>query len=131
MPRAGAPPEQDCSGEARGHGQRRAPLAGGDGLVSAGPAQPRSRMVVRRERITWPSRNRLRSSARSRADAKRRAALSQACQTDRLHIAREPGTNRTGATGSSTRTCSMVSATLAALNGGRPVSSSYRIAPSE
>ena len=39
------------------------------------------------------------------------------------------GCKRRGATGSSERTCSSVSSTVAAWNGGRPVSSSYRIAP--
>ena len=40
-----------------------------------------------------------------------------------------PGTSRDGGTGSAFMTCSRVSSAVAPRNGGRPVSSSYRIAP--
>ena len=55
--------------------------------------------------------------------------LPQALQADRLQVARHLRIEPRGGTGSSRSTCSSVSSGVSAWNGGRPVSSSYRIAP--
>ena len=57
--------------------------------------------------------------------------LVQTLQADRFQVpAASRDCNCVGGTGSSLTTCKTVSSGVAALNGGRPVSSSYRIAPS-
>ena len=81
--------------------------------------------------IGRPSRNRARSSARAAADGYRRPAFF--CRHFRQIVSRSRGTagcSRAGGTGSSLMHLQDASrAGVSPWNGGRPVSSSYRIAP--
>ena len=88
---------------------------------AAPPAGPRSA----RHAGTAPGRR----PAPRRGVALRRLLL-QTLQADRLQVARHPRLQPRGGTGSSsTHLHACVSSAVAALNGGRPVRHSYRIAP--
>ena len=92
--------------------------------------QPRSAQPAGRARIGSPRRNRPSSSANAAAVAYRLPG--SLCRHFRQIVSRSRGVfgcNCDGGTGSSATTCIIVSSGVAARNGGRPVSSSYRIAP--
>ena len=91
----------------------------------------RSVRPARRAVTGSPRRNRPRSAASSAADGYRRICSFR--RHLRQTFSRSRGTrglSLAGATGSSTSNCRSVSAADSPRNGGRPVSASYKIAPS-
>ena len=100
-------------------GRRRAHFQAAPRPASAGPGSAGRRGTARR------------SSASSEAVAyRRRGSFSQALQADRLEVAGRVTLDLAGRSGSWLETCSRVESGVVPLNGGRPVSISYRIAPS-
>ena len=98
---------------------------GRQGRVAAAPPPARSTPPTGRARIGSPARNRRRSSARARR--RRSASPGPSAGTSSRSSPRRaaaPAAADDGATGSADLTCSSVSSTVAARNGGRPVSSS-------
>ena len=102
-------------------GRRRAHLT----ASTDDPHRPGARSVHRREI------GEVRRPGPRRSGYRRAGSFSRHFRTIVSRSIGRPGWIRDGGAGSAERTCSSVSRTVAARNGGRPVSSSYKIAPSE